>query len=211
VATGTPPTQTSIVEKQVEMKATETGQNKSQAAAVATTGSNETHTQTNGTTGSNETHTQTNGTTGSNETHTQTNGTTGIIKTHTQTNGTIGSNETHEETGSSETPMHADGTKTGKSESHTETNGSKTGNNETGTVSSSTQSSHANTAGAAAHDSPAEPPPVLSIFLVNDLQYDIFPVYPENGSMCDADPGKYPSMPFDVQMALRIERRSPGM
>ena len=61
------------------------------------------------------------------------------------------------------------------------------------------------------HDSPAEPPPVLSIFLVNDLQYDIFPVHLENGSICDTDPGKYPSMGFDVKMAMRIEVRSLGM
>jgi hypothetical protein len=46
---------------------------------------------------------------------------------------------------------------------------------------------------------------VLSIFLVNDLQYDIFPVHPENGSMCDMDTGKYPSMGFDVKMAMRID------
>jgi len=207
------------------MNGTKTGQNESQATAM----------------GSNDTHIETNGTAGSSDTHTETNGTTGINETHTQTSGTIGSNETHGETGSSETPMHGDGTKTGKNESRTETDGpktennatgavsnstqssninqttgnnktrtemdgSKTGNNETGTVSSSTQSSKANqTAGAAPHDSPADPPPMLSIFLVNDLQYDIFPVHPENGSMCDTDPGKYPSMGFDVQMAMRIE------
>jgi len=172
----------------------------SQAAAVATTRSNETHTGTNGTTGSNETHTGTNGTTGSNETHTQTNGTTGSNETHTVTNGTTGSNETHTVT---------NGT-TGSNETHTQTNGT-TGSNETGTVSNSTQSSNANqTAGAAAHGSPVEPPPMLSIFLVNDLQYDIFPVHLENGSMCDKDPGNYPSTGFDVQMTMRIEVWSLG-
>ena len=83
-----------------------------------------------------------------------------------------------------------------------------TGSNETGTVSSSTQSSSSNqTAG----DTPTEPPPNLSIFLVNDLQYDIFPVHQENGIMCDTDPGKYPSMGFHVQMVMRIEVRSLGM
>jgi hypothetical protein len=61
------------------------------------------------------------------------------------------------------------------------------------------------------HDSSAETPPVLSIFLVNDLQYDIFPVHLENGSRCDTDPGNYPSMGFDVQMAMRIEVSSLGM
>jgi hypothetical protein len=129
--------------------------------------------------------------------------------------------------GSSEKPMHAYEPKTGNNETgtvpnstqssninqttgnnetSTETKGSKTGNNETGTVSNSTQSSSANqTTDAAARDSP---PPVLSIFLVNDLQYDIFPVHPENGSRCDMDPGKYPSMGCDVQMAMRIKFKS---
>jgi hypothetical protein len=89
---------------------------------------------------------------------------------------------------------------------------SKTGNNEKGTVSNSAQSSNANQiAGASAHGSPTQPPSGLSIFLVNDLQYDIFPVHPENGSMCDTNAGKYPSMGFDVQMAMRIKVRSPGM
>jgi len=86
---------------------------------------------------------------------------------------------------------------------------SETGNSEAETVSYSTQSSDASqTADAAPDVPPTEPPPVLSIFFVNDLQYDIFPVHPENGSMCDTDAGKYPSMGFDVQMAMRIEVRS---
>ena len=114
-------------------------------------------------------------------------------------------------TGSNETRTVMNGT-TGSNETHAETNESKTGKNETGTVSNSTQSSNANqTAGAAAQDSSAESPPVLSIFLVNDLQYDIFPVNPETGSMCDTDPGKYPSMGFVVRMAMRIEVRYLGM
>ena len=96
----------------------------------------------------------------------------GSNETQTKTNGTIGGNETNAETGSSETPMHAGGP------------------NETATVPNSTQPSNANqTAGGATRDSSAEPPPMLSIFLVNDLQYDIFPVHPGNGSMCYMDPG----------------------
>lgn len=177
-------------------------------SGVATTRSNETRTETNGTTGNNDTHTETRSSetpaqtvgpkagnnetnretigtnTGNNETNTEMSGPkTGNIETHTETNGPkTGNNETHIET---------NGPKTGNSETHTETNGAKLGNNGTGTVSNSTQSSNTNqTAGTEAHDPPPPPPPppVLSIFLVNDLQYDIFPVHPENGSMCDVDP-----------------------
>jgi hypothetical protein len=177
----------------------------SQVAAVVTKGSSETPTVTNGTAGSNETPTVMNGTAGNNE-------------THIATNGTAGRNETHAETESSGTPMHADEPKTGKNESHTETSGPKTGNNETVTVSNSTQSSNINqttgnneTRTETNESKTGNNETVLSIFLVNDLQYDIFPVHPENGSMCDVDPGKYPSMGFDVQVAMRIKVRSLGM
>jgi len=208
VSTGTHPIQNSTDEKQVDMKATKTGQNESQAAAVATTESNETHTQTNETTGINETHAET----GSNETPMHADGPkTGKNESHTETNGPkTGNNGTG--TVSNSTQSSNVNPTTGNNETHTETSGSTTGNNETGTVPNSTQSSNANqTAGAAAREPTPEPPSVLSIFLVNDLQYDIFPVHPENGNMCDMDTGKCPSMGSHVQMAMRVEVRSLGM
>jgi len=184
------------------MNGTKTGQNESQAAAM---GSNDTHTETNGTTGINETH----GETGSSETSMHGDGTkTGKNEPHTETDGPKTENNATGAVSNSTQSSNINQT-TENNKTRTEMSGSKTGNNETGTVSYSTQSSNVNqTAGAAPHDSPADPPPMLSIFLVNDLQYDIFPVHPENGSMCDTDPGKYPSMGFDVQMAMRIEVRS---
>jgi hypothetical protein len=89
------------------------------------------------------------------------------------------------EAGKNATNRETNATEPGNVESHTEMSGPKTG-----TVSNSTQSSNTNqTAGTAAHVAPS-PAPVLSIFLINDLQYDIFPVHPANGNMCD-DPGRY--------------------
>jgi hypothetical protein len=69
------------------------------------------------------------------------------------------------------------------------TNGTQAATNGTQLETNSTQSDKTNqTARAGAHD---QPPPGVSIFFVNDLQYDIFPVHPENGSLCSTDQGKY--------------------
>lgn len=203
MSTGTPPVQKSTDEKQVEMKAKKTGQSESQAPAVVTTESSETHTVMNGTAGSNEMHAET----GNRETPINTDGPKpGKTESHTETDGPNTGNSATETVSNSAQPMDLNQT-TGNSDTTTETSGSKTG-----TVSNSTPSSNADqTAGAAAHGSPSNPPLVLSIFLVNDLQYDIFPVHPENGTMCDTDPGKYPFMGFHVQMVMRIEVRSLGM
>jgi hypothetical protein len=143
---------------------------------------------------------------------------TGNNGTRAEINGTAGSNETHTQTGSSGTPTRTDGPKTGNNATHTETgssgtpthtDGPKTGNKETAAVLNSTQSNNTHqTAGTAAQPPPQPQPPqpdVMSIFLVSDLQYDIFPVHPDNGSVCFAREGKYTFVGFDIQVAVVME------
>ncbi|XP_021938017.1 uncharacterized protein LOC110838764 isoform X3 [Zootermopsis nevadensis] len=65
------------------------------------------------------------------------------------------------------------------------TNGTQPVTNGTSLITNITKSDNTNqTEGTSALDSPSEPS-LLTIFLVSDLQYDIFPVYRENRSLCD--------------------------
>jgi hypothetical protein len=73
----------------------------------------------------------------------------------------------------------------------TATNGTQPVTHGTSSVTNSSQSDSTNqTAGRGAHDSRSEPLSSLSIFLVSDLKYDIFPVYSEDGSLCNVDQRK---------------------
>lgn len=128
--------------------------------------------------------------TGSNATHTGTdepkNGTQASTnRTEAATNGT--------QTGTNGTQAATNGTQTGTNGTQATTNGTQTRTNGTQTETNSTESDKTNqTAGRGAHEPPSpQLSPLLSIFFVNDLQYDIFPVHPENGSFCTTDQGKF--------------------
>lgn len=157
------------------------------------TGSSATHTGTDEP--KNETQTETNGTqTGADGsqigTQASTNGTQASTNgTQATTNGTQeGTNGT--QTGTNGTQAATNGTQASRNGTQEGTNGTQTGTNGTQTETNSTQSDKTNeTAGAGAHD--PQPSPLLSIFFLNDLQYDIFPIHPENGSFCNTDQGKY--------------------
>jgi hypothetical protein len=83
------------------------------------------------------------------------------------------------------------GTETILNGTQTVMNGTQSVTDGISSVTNSTQSGSADQmAETRAHDSPPEPPQVLSIFLVSDLQYDIFPIYSGNGSLCNMDEGK---------------------
>ncbi|XP_023719629.1 5'-nucleotidase isoform X2 [Cryptotermes secundus] len=131
----------------------------------------------------------TNGTqAGTNGTKAATSGTqTATSGTQASTNGT--------QTGKNGTQASTNETQTGTNGTQASTNGTQATTNGTQTETNSTESDKTNqTAGGGAHEpqppSSSEPPPLLSIFFVNDLQYDIFPIHPENGSFCTTDQGQ---------------------